>query len=338
MAIIQVPRQYPMPIQTSRGVLNGSKPNHIHPSAVADALNHVAIHNRKQVFCYAVIDDGSVVLPAAGTVIHRWAFHTGEASDANYSLRVKLIVTSLGGNYTFTVNDGSTTSTVDFDVVFGSVFSGTETVEDIGVGAAFLSVEPNTSYTATLEYTSGGGGTYPLSVCCFEQAIGAMDTADAITADSRRFFARAPIHGDAIDNLVDSAHDLWKHNGAHLFSASLTASRTTASYANAYDSTTTSVSADSPGFTLQPQYLNPYHTDNVECVFKVYASGTGDVRLVDSSGALGTLSFSGSAGEWKSGTVNLDGSAASQKVDIHFQGDGSNSITVNAVCLYTYVT
>jgi hypothetical protein len=79
-------------------------------------------------------------------------------------------------------------------------------------------------------------------------------------------------------------------------------------------------------------------------VFAAYARNSGavaggDVRLVDANGTLATLStfVADATGEWKTTTVNLTGSTDLHKVDVHFQGDGTRTLTVHAVSVFEYV-
>ena len=75
-------------------------------------------------------------------------------------------------------------------------------------------------------------------------------------------------------------------------------------------------------------------------VFKAFGAmpaGTGHVYLKDSTGAvLATININAAAQAWYSTTVNLPNTEA--KYDVHYDGDGVNTVSVYAVQLYEYST
>lgn len=340
-----VTRAYPRPYEPTRRVRNGLLPSHITASNLALAAHHVLVHDRKIVFQAAL----PIAATATNDVTWRFCFRTGEASTTAGSLKLRAVALAAPPcAWELEVTDGSTTTTSDTKQHIADI---TPTTWDDCAHqmVAEIDVDPDTVYYGTINRVLSGAFTSrpPISVVVYEVHPPFVDTTDAIAVDSRSFFTKGPIYDAHHQTLANAVHDLWKHNGAQLLAVSRGLDdgsgdwrRTTASYANLLDQTaSTTVSASTPGFNLNTTYLNPYHTTDISAVLAVWARNPtapgGDVKLVDASGTLGTLSGFSTAGEWKTANITLTGGAR-HKVDIQLQGDGSNSFFVGAVSIFAY--
>ena len=76
------------------------------------------------------------------------------------------------------------------------------------------------------------------------------------------------------------------------------------------------------------------------CTFKVYAkmsSGTGNVKLIDSSSVVvAQVNVNSATAQWWSATANLPTTLA--KYDLLINGDGTNTLSAYAASLYQYET
>lgn len=153
-----------------------------------------------------------------------------------------------------------------------------------------------------------------------------------------------PIDAARRETLYELATTLWKRQAAHAWNwtvdnqaSPITESAGTSK--NIIDSST-SVSAATPGATLDLRYNRTRGLTTVPCVFRAYAENTGGagpnaVLLKDSGGAtVATISGVTTAG-WYSTTVNLPASLA--KYDIWFNGtSGGGTFKLGAVSLFQY--
>lgn len=149
-------------------------------------------------------------------------------------------------------------------------------------------------------------------------------------------------------NLVTPMPTLWKRGAAKVFGwttniQSLPTTNATNTYKNVLDGTSTTVSAATPGWTLDMRYKTRLSQTTVPCVMKVCASmsaGTGgDVKIVDSGGASVasiTAGWSTTTPTWVSVNVNLP--ATIDKYDVLIKNGGANTLSVYAIAVYEYET
>lgn len=115
--------------------------------------------------------------------------------------------------------------------------------------------------------------------------------------------------------------------------------RTSATDINLIDNTSTAVTAATPGATLDLRNRNSSSVTTVACVLRARArvagGAGGHIYLKNSAGTvLATLTITSTVAGWTSTTVNLPNTEA--KYDLHFDGDGTNLITVDAVVLHEH--
>jgi hypothetical protein len=139
--------------------------------------------------------------------------------------------------------------------------------------------------------------------------------------------------------------NLWKKSGRSLINfavadalSPITLSSTTAT--NIVDGSSTTVSAATPGYTLDMRYRDRLmQTSGVPCIFKVYAARTvsnGTVILKDSGGnQVAAVPVTGVTG-WYGGGGTFNLPATLDKYDVQFVAGVAGTITLHAVCIYEY--
>ena len=345
MAIIPISRGYPTTMAWQDRARNGKCPDWRLVSTAAWRSMYALTHCRKLVFCKTT-PCGSAPAGVSGSATQwRWYFRTGESNASGNSIRLRCeaqILPTAGhpGDQRWRVVAGALNS----DYRRMPAIVATQTADDIRSSSVILEgLAPNTAYACALEVEDY---MRVIALTVWEEVP--MDADSAATYVSGQY----QTIGNGLD-VTDAQHTefaldpftVWKHNGAHYFSIVPDTHETpwttsSTSYVNMLDATaSTTVSSSTPGVNVAAQYHNPVHTDNVAAVFAVYgasSANTGDVILKNSGGTLGTLSNFSSAGEWKSVAVNLDGSAAQDKVDIQIKDTGGATLTVYSACLYAY--
>ena len=209
----------------------------------------------------------------------------------------------------------------------------------------------NTEYYLTMSVRGGARLVYLTAV---EESPPSADDSVAGVTDPSKFVLDAPIYDAQIQDLVDAAIGAWKWNGAHLLTwnpdyvSGSTSSidlpvATYGSYTNVLDATSTTVSANTPGFTLASQYHTRTRNNSTgaRVVIAVNATrtvGSGNlaVRLNDGTNQI-TLSgiTTGGTGSWYTGTGVLPSQIA--KWDIQALVS-AGTFRLEAVCLFHHET
>jgi len=325
----------PAPIATQQLVRNGLQVHSATGRGVVDGLNHAYAKQRKLFFCKSV-DFTSIPqgLAAANTVWSTY-FKTGAAPASSPVLNLVFDMLLMPANNSaaveprcyWAVNEVGVGSTNSDELIYGAIETGALTPDHLTRGLIFHAVSPQTEYDVELVVTDY---LRPVGCAIYEDPFGAFDDTETYAT---------PLIGGAGEIVTDqqhvdmltNAHGMFKDNGATLFAwctdqdpdTGGAAPTRTGTAVNAFDSAVSTWGANSRGFKVQGQYHNPFHTDDVECVFAVRASdtvnGKGDVSLVSTNGTLATISgFTNAAGgEWKTTTFVLDGSTNTDKLDIH---------------------
>lgn len=154
-----------------------------------------------------------------------------------------------------------------------------------------------------------------------------------------------PIYDSHRDTPHELAADAWRQQGGTCinFTTDTDAgvrTRSSATDINLVDNSSTAVSVNTPGIKVDNVARCRSSKSTVPYVFKAFGAmpaGTGHVYLKDSTGAvLATININAAAQAWYSTTVNLPNTEA--KYDVHYDGDGVNTVSVYAVQLYEYST
>lgn len=349
MTTLPIPRRYPPPAKWKDRIRNGKVPDWRTPSLVAARSNFVLAHCRKLLFSKTVIAGENTPAGVAGTSTP-WRWHCGLGETTNSADEIYIHVEALmlpadnasATDPRFVVNIGGSASTDPGR--FGLIDTGGvdyANLSEVTTDYSGSALSPGTQYECSVDVIDYAR---LVSLSVWEVQSGGIDVSSSYVIDPRLYAVGNDITDAQHQQLIQHTHAIWKTMGTQYFAlcpdvVANAWTRTTNSYVNVLDDSSTSVTADTPGYTLVPTYHNPYHTDNVPCVFAVYGSlsgaGTGDVDLVDSTGSIATVQVNSATPAWYTTTCSLDGSG-SHKVDVHFQGDGSVTLTLNAVSLYAW--
>jgi hypothetical protein len=350
MSVIPIPTNAPFPMRWQDRIRNGKVPDWKTPFQVAQRLNAALVWQRKCVFAKSSRGAAPPQGAAAQQKPWRWRFRTGEASTTPGTLKVRAVAAVLP-------TDNASSSNPRWRMVVGATNSayryapGLDTapgLENLAYQKVDVSVSANTEYAAHIEIEDY---CRIVSLMVYEYHFpGQVDSANAIATDHRLYATGNEItDAQHTQFALDNSYALWRHNGTHIVNVVPETeagfwTRSTNSYVNMLEGSGTTVDANSRGFNAQVQYHQPFHSSNVACVFAAYARNSGaiaggNVRLVDANGTLATLGpfVADATGEWLTTTVNLTGSSDLHKVDVHFQGDGTRTVTVHAVSVFEYV-
>lgn len=348
MAIQRPDIGLPVPLEVVKFARNGQAPTAAVAGRVLSAYNHVVAYRRKLIFSKGLQVNN--VPAGSATTLTPWRAYCRTGYAASGAIRLKFI----------TVGLPTATSSADPRVVWTVVGVGSTEALRVGVNTgtlgpndfvqqiATIDVAANTEYEIYCQLINRGR---IVSAAIWEEHDSAFEDGDTGVA-SRDSVNDGDVITDAQANdLLFTGHNLWLGNAAPVLSwctdqdpdnGGAAPTRSTASYANVFDQAVTSVTDNSRGFLPAVQFHNPAHSTDVPIVFAVYAHNTssagGAVRLVDASGAIATVSSFATGGEWKTATGVLSGLSHRHKVDVHFQGDGSNNLVVHAFAVYEYAT
>lgn len=348
MTIQRPPYSYPTPLEPLRVVRNGRAPLASTGGRILSSLNHAITYRRKTIFSKSLHLD-SIPAGVAGTVTPwRTYCRTGHAAAGELELWFETIAApadTAGAEPSLTWKASGGLEATPFAQ---GVNTGTIGPTDLVRGYSKIDVSANTVYEIELDASDYAR---PVAATIWEVHGRSFESGDTGISQRDLIAPGQPITDEQANQMQQNAHDIWLCNAAPVFAwctdedpdnGGTAPQRSTASFANMFDQTVTTIDANSRGFYPTVQYHNPAHSDNVPCVLAVCASNAssagGDVRLLDPDGTLGTVSSFGTSAEWKTTTVNLDGSKYRHKLDLHLQGDGSNTLTVYAAALYEYTT
>lgn len=149
----------------------------------------------------------------------------------------------------------------------------------------------------------------------------------------------SPILDNQRQNLAVNIGGAFLYNGAHLvnfttpsFNEKVQFANT---YANIFDTSLTTVTANTPGYKVETTYHNSVARATVAVKMAVYgrcSSGTGKVRFADSGGTLIEVTGIGTTLQWYTATGTFP--AGTTKADIQIAGSGVANVRVLAVSLF----
>lgn len=331
---------------------NGRYPDSLFQSRLNEGLNHLGHWRLKQL---AAFGQWTNAIPAsdAGASRTRWRAHVHTSPFAQYLVCVMVLApttntnaTSPGGQVSIEIapltfengdyNYGASNGTpVDAPDTFGN---GTTIVGTSGVP---YEVSPDTDYAVT--FTDRYRGRL-VSATLFEWSLAPTVQNGYVQTG---FAQGTPIYDRDRYEATLLARELWKHQAGSLWqwasdTDSASPTRVSGTGINILDDTSTTVSAATPGVTLDFTNRTTVSraSTGVPCVFaargSVAAGTTGFVELKDSTGAVvATCSGFTTTEGWITTTCNLPASVA--KYDVHFRSNGVTTLTVRAFSLYQYL-
>lgn len=339
--------QYARPqLEVMQFARNGHIPDAIFHTAIAEHGNHAAAFHVRQVARFSIPMQS---IPNHDATRNRWrfAFHS---SPYAYTLLVCMAISyypeGAGNPYGMCrIDDGM--GTIGDAIVSGGfrsttatdvpawISSGTAVLDD-GAGAV-AELDPDTDYYGTV---SDNNDARLVSMTAWELSLPGDTDNDYV---EQAFGLGQPILDVHRGDLATMLRKLWRRGAAHSWNWSVNLqsgprTRTSATAANLIDTSVTTVSAASPGPTIDLTNRSTVRRGSVPMRLQVrakMASGTGTVLLKDDGGTtLLTISVNSSTEQWWSGTVDLP--ATSAKYDVQFAGNGTNLLSVYAVSLYPY--
>lgn len=336
------------PIQADKHARNGFDPQAGLINSLADAGNSALLHRSKEVFSWhrQLSDVTSTQRD------WRFAFHTGVYTHALFVVMLESPVpggatTSASLTVTIYSDTAEATPVGSTNFVYGPTPSANaNSVNHSKLLTNFVDgLSPDTDYYGKISVTNGG---VPLGVSVFD-----LQTATETFAGylAQNVTAMSPLLNVYRSKLATLQKNVWKRGGAKVLNwtvadgvAPLT--RTSTTTMNVIDNTSTTISANTPGYTLNmSNKARLSQTSGVPCVMKVFgkmggAVTGGRVYLKDSGGS--TIisivdQWTSATATWKtSAAFNLPASAA--KYDLHYASDGTDEFSLYAVSIYEYET
>lgn len=345
------------PIQADRWARCGKHPNAQLMNLMSEAANQGVLYRSKEVFSGADRIDPFHSISSVSTdrPRWRWAFCTGPYSHSLYAVVVMRPPNNGLDHNTYTRIDiedsgGSIVATRDFiygnDPTNGSGGNGAWPYYKVVTG--FIEgVQPSTEYTGVATDIDYGR---VLSCTIFDLP--------SLTENFNGYLpenvgTHSAIVSSYRENIATILYNLWRKGAAQVWNWSVndqTSPRTTASSTpkNIIDTSVTTVSAASPGITLDMRKKARASQDTgVPVKMKAYLKMSATslltdagVKLVDSAGAT-VLSISDLAGvtfstseAWYEATGVLP--EAVDKYDLQFWSNGTETLSLGAVSIYEY--
>lgn len=321
---------------------NGMVPDATFQNQLAEATNAAVRWREREVFRYST-PLASIPASASGSRGRwRFAWHTSPYAK-NLKARVVMAIesgaglSSLSPHARLIVLDSSAVEIGRMEIHWGTG-SGSDVPDDFGHRSGILTLSGSIVDLPTDEdlfgYWEDLNEARLVSCTVWEtSSVASLKTNNA---------QGTPILDADREDVADRLRNLWKAGASPLahWTVDLAASPRTNSTTTAkslIDDTSTTVSAATPGFTLDLANRSTVRRSTVPVTMWVYAARTtsnGSVTLKDSTGAaVVTVSITGTA-DWYSGTGDLPASAA--KYDLHHVAGAAGTISTNAVSLLSY--
>lgn len=306
-------------------------------NTMRSAMNQVLAFRGKELFAYAAPVSGIPSGDTASRVRWRFAGHTSK-SCARLHIHVLMARNNLvdANDSTCSFTEEGSAQTVEWH--FGGT-SATDTPDEWAEFHGVMDITADTDVYGLFQEEKGGR---LIAAVVYEEGK-VPDTLNGYLSPTS---AGANIYDEDRRLLVERMIESWTTQGAHVwnFTADLTSSapqNSTTTWKNLLDTGVTTVSAASPGATLDMTGKATLRQEptGVACIMKAYATttgSTGKVRLVNSAGvAIATVNLTApTASGWYLTTFYLPASAG--KYDLQFALDAGllNTVTVHAVSIY----
>lgn len=331
---------------------NGRYPDSLFQSRLSEQINHLGAWRLKQLCSFG---HWTNTIPAADASASRarWRAYVHTSSFAQYLVcqmviapTTNTLATSPGGRVAIEIA-ALTFENGDYEYGAQAVHTD-DTPDNLGYGTTFIGsggvayeVATDTDYKVSFSDRYNGR---LVSATLYEMAL--VPTRQ--NGYLRTGYANGtPIYDEDRNEATRLATELWKRSAGPLWNwASNTdadsPTRVSGTGINILDNTNTTVSAATPGATIDLTNRTTVSraSTGVPCVFAAYggvsAGTTGFVELKDSTGAVvATCSGFTTTEGWITTTVNLPASVA--KYDVHFRSSGVVTLTVRAFSLYQYL-
>jgi hypothetical protein len=336
------------PIEIDRFCRNGQHTHASLQNQLNSATNAAVLYRSKEVFSGGdwVLSGSAITSFGAGDRARwRFAFRTGAYSHAVYCVVIMAQPTSGLTNNTEGRLDIATSTTgspavqsAEFIYGNGGSASGWPTLRvcKILIGG----ITADTEYYGTFYDVDYGR----IQSACVFDLQSATENNNGYLAQNTT--THTPVLNLHRQNIAEISNALWQKGGAHVLNYSVndgTAPNTLASATdtNVIDGTSTAISANTPGYTLDMTGKDRLsQTSGVPCVMKAFIKSSIDgatarVRLKDSGGTtLATCSTTSTTAGWVSTTFNLP--ATSAKYDLMMSATGGATVSLYAASVYEY--
>lgn len=352
------PKRYQPNLEPMRWHRNGMIPNAGFiggSNGVIGRQNHILSY-RKKVFMNMGDMDNPITGGAATTVFARAYCHTGHGTThIGFVVGMALDIRIAGADPRITIEvkisgGASTTETIRYGLNSEAAAS------DAGPNSISW-FRPKIAVTADTRYeilVSAVDYARPVSVMAYE--IGATEVDSATNYfHEHQVGVGYPIYDSLRSAGLIGLSQMWRHNGSHLLTYPGARNGTSPTYAsttwtNVLDGST-AVSAATPGYYLGGD-ANTYLTQHVrqsdsstqvlDVVLAVHGSmsagATGEVRLEDSTGTRCSITGITTTAQWHVATTTISAVDTMAKVDLQARTSNvANTLTVNAVCLFSYL-
>lgn len=346
-------RWYPRRFDDRKVSRNGMLPNSAFMWWAMAAHNHILSYRRKVFFTVGDYDN----LPngTAGTrEKFRFRCHTGYgATSLMFRLGLGFDSHATGTDPTVAVDvyDVAAATTESREVHHGFNNGGTnDAPDDIVERIVVIPVTANRTYEVLIKEVDYAR---VIDCCAFEVAGSVIDTGVDFYVDPDTGGAGYPITDALRERMLGGQSSMWRRNGGHLYTWPGTGGTNptftgTTSWKNIYDDSTAAPASTTPGpelgdadWTLEPMCRESDGTD-LDCILAVHCSvsggATGEVRFQNAAGTICSITGMGTAAGWYQQAVKLADVDALLKADVQARvSNAAHILTLNSVCLYTYL-
>jgi hypothetical protein len=359
------------PIQTDRFFRNNKHPDASAFNQMNEQMNQGMVFRTKEAFSFfgpcglwptgigGFFIGGQGGSFAGSTKRWRGAFHT---SPYTHALVARVVMCPPHSNYN---NDTYATLKIYSDATETTLVSTTEF--HYGVGPSNVSVGGWQYHRIIDKFIEGLSADTDYYLVFSDENYGRLQSCAIADMQSMsdyngylpvNFTEQTQILDTDIENLVSAMPSLWKRGGAKVFNWTVDynafnpVTNNTATFKNVLDTSVTTVSAATPGWTLDMRYKNRLSQTTVPCVLKVCGSwlnggsaSGGTVQLVNSAGTViatlgGGTGWNSTTPKWLEVAVNMP--ATLDKYDLQFKigtaGTQIGTLSLYACSMYEYET
>lgn len=340
------PQNLARAIQTNQWLRNGRYPDANFYAQFAAQVNHIIRWGCKEPFSWATPITSLASSSGTGATRDRWrfAFQTSRFVRELWVLGVMAPATAhsgADGRGVLTISDDPAYAATVGTATFSGGSLGSDTpkyftpvfapvVESDG---SIITIGSNTDHFGKFEEKGDGR---LLSATVFEVAI-IPDSAQGYIEDGGAIAYDSSILDKTRQAIADALRGLWLNNGAQAWNWTVeynAITRTLPTPLNVVDTTSTAVSAATPGATLDLRLRSTKRRGTVPMVIQAFGSNAGNagsVVLKDSSGTILATIAINSAAQWYQAPFNAPATLA--KYDIQFAATASTT-NLFAVSIY----
>ena len=351
---IAVSRVAPKALTTNQWARNGRYPDAAFHGGLAARTNQLLRWRTKEVFSYEV---PIANIPTGATLRSRFRFHSSTHARYLFTRFVGALTGSTGSD---PIEDQDVYSKLTFDNAGVTVGEAAFHIGAVaGTAGGFFTDAPAYMGWADVALNDGSGNLIEIPADTDLNGLftdvneGRLVAASVYEVSLEPTVAngylvggqvaQSPIYDEDRGDLTVALRNALKRNGAMLLDwyvdkELVPRTRVSATALNVVDNTSTTISAATPGWTIDLRNRNRLSATTVPCVFAAYAkmsSGTGNVKLIDSSSVVvAQVNVNSSTAQWWTTTVNLP--ATNAKYDILINGNGAGTLSAYAACLFRY--